>query len=58
MTDTNRRALLGIGLTAGLAGFAADSLAQSATRGDAPTEGAKAQPAPETKAKQRWTSVG
>ena len=50
MTDTNRRDLLGLGLAAGLAaGFTADALAQSAARGDAPTESAPARPAPEAK---------
>ena len=39
MTDINRRAILNIGLAAGVAGLASDALAQSATRGDAPTEG-------------------
>lgn len=59
MTDTNRRDLLGLGLTAGLAaGFAADALAQSAARGDAPTEGALARPAPEAKYRVPFAVIG
>ncbi|GAA0735142.1 Gfo/Idh/MocA family protein [Sphingomonas japonica] len=58
MTDTDRRTLLGIGLAAGLTGFAADALAQSTTRGDAPTEGAKARPAPEAKYRVPFAVIG
>ena len=53
-----RRTLLGLGLTAGLAGFAADAFAQSATRGDAPTEGALARPAPEAKYRVPFAVIG
>lgn len=58
MTDTNRRAVLGLGLSAGIAGFAVDALAQSVTRGDAPIEGAKAQPAPEAKYRMPFAVIG
>ncbi len=58
MTDSNRRAVLGMGLTAGLVGFAADALAQSATRGDAPTESAMARPAPEAKYRVPFAVIG
>jgi predicted dehydrogenase len=59
VTDTNRRGILGLGLTAGLAaGFAADAFAQSATRGDAPTEGAVARPAPEAKYRLPFAVIG
>jgi predicted dehydrogenase len=59
VSDTNRRGLLGLGLTAGLAaGFAADAFAQSATRGDAPTEGAVAKPAPEAKYRVPFAVIG
>lgn len=58
MINTNRRGVLGMGLTAGLAGFAADALAQSATRGDAPTEGAIAQPAPEARYRVPFAVIG
>lgn len=57
MTTTDRRAILG--LSAGLAiGFAADALAQSAARGDAPTEGAPARPAPEAKYRVPFAVIG
>ncbi|MBM6577237.1 Gfo/Idh/MocA family oxidoreductase [Sphingomonas sp. BT552] len=58
MTDSNRRAILGMGLTAGLVGFAADALAQSTTRGDAPTESAAARPAPEAKYRVPFAVIG
>ena len=58
MTDTDRRALLGLGLAAGVAGFAGDAFAQSATRGDAPTEGAVARPAPEAKYRVPFAVIG
>ena len=59
MTDTDRRALLGLGLTAGLAaGFAGDAFAQSATRGDAATEAAPARPAPEAKYRVPFAVIG
>ncbi|MFV0624376.1 Gfo/Idh/MocA family protein [Sphingomonas sp. ac-8] len=58
MTDTNRRAILGMGLAAGMAGFAADALAQSTTRGDAPTEGAPARPAPDAKYRLPFAVIG
>ena len=59
MTDSDRRGLLGLGLTAGLAaGFAADAFAQSTTRGDAPTEGAPARPAPEAKYRVPFAVIG
>lgn len=57
MTDASRRAILG--LSAGLAaGFAADALAQSVSRGDAPTEGAPARPAPEAKYRLPFAVIG
>lgn len=57
MTDTSRRAMLG--LTAGLAGgIAANAFAQSATRGDAPTEGAVAKPAPDAKYRVPFGVIG
>jgi predicted dehydrogenase len=58
VSDTDRRTLLGLGLAAGVAGFTADALAQSATRGDAPTEGARAQPLPETKYRVPFAVIG
>lgn len=58
MTDINRRAILNIGLAAGVAGLASDALAQSATRGDAPTEGAPAKPAPEAKYRVPFAVIG
>ncbi|WP_022686413.1 Gfo/Idh/MocA family protein [Sphingomonas phyllosphaerae] len=58
MTETDRRALLGMGLTAGLVGVAGDALAQSATRGDAPTETAMAKPAPEAKYRLPFAVIG
>ena len=58
MTDTDRRTLLGLGLAAGMAGVAADALAQSATRGDAPTEAALARPAPEAKYRVPFAVIG
>jgi predicted dehydrogenase len=57
VTDINRRAILG--LSAGLAaGVATDALAQSVTRGDAPTEGAPARPAPEAKYRVPFAVIG
>ncbi|RIA46950.1 putative dehydrogenase [Hephaestia caeni] len=57
MTHTDRRAILG--LSAGLAmGFAADAFAQSTARGDAPTEGAAARPAPEAKYRVPFAVIG
>ena len=58
MTDTNRRDLLGLGLTGIAAGFAADALAQSAARGDAPTESAPARPAPDAKYRVPFAVIG
>lgn len=58
MTDNNRRAILGIGLAAGVAGLASDAFAQSVTRGDAPTEGAPAKPAPEAKYRVPFAVIG
>jgi predicted dehydrogenase len=59
VTDTDRRALLGLGLTAGLAaGFVGDAFAQSATRGDAATEAAPARPAPEAKYRVPFAVIG
>jgi predicted dehydrogenase len=57
VTDTSRRSILG--LSAGLAtGIAANAFAQSATRGDAPTEGAQARPAPEAKYRVPFGVIG
>ena len=59
MIDADRRTLLGLGAAAGLAGLAAaDAFAQSATRGDAPTEGAPARPAPEAKYRVPFAVIG
>lgn len=59
MIDADRRTLLGLGAAAGLAGLAAaDAFAQSATRGDAPTEGAPARPAPEAKYRVPFGVIG
>lgn len=58
MTDTDRRAILGLGLTAGLAGLAGEALAQSATRGDAPTESAVAKPAPDARYRVPFAVIG
>ncbi len=58
MTDINRRAILNIGLAAGVAGLANDALAQSVMRGDAPTEGAPARPAPEAKYRVPFAVIG
>ncbi|PZQ59284.1 MAG: oxidoreductase [Sphingomonas taxi] len=58
MTESNRRAILGMGLTAGLAGLAGDAFAQSATRGDAPTEGAVAKPVPDAKYRVPFAVIG
>lgn len=58
VTESSRRALLGM-LSAGVAaGFTAEALAQSVTRGDAPTEGAQAQPAPEAKYRVPFAVIG
>lgn len=59
MTDTNRRALLGMGLAGGLAaGLTGEAFAQSATRGDAPTEAAMARPAPDAKYRVPFAVIG
>ncbi|RDE07330.1 Gfo/Idh/MocA family protein [Sphingomonas aracearum] len=58
MTNTDRRALLTLGLSAGMAGFAGDALAQSVTRGDAPTEDAPARPAPQAKYRLPFAVIG
>lgn len=58
MTHTDRRTLLGLAAAAGLSGLAADALAQSAARGDAPTEGAPARPAPEAKYRVPFGVIG
>lgn len=57
MTDASRRAVLGI--SAGLAaGLATEAFAQSAARGDAPTEAAPARPAPEAKYRVPFAVIG
>ncbi|KQN90299.1 oxidoreductase [Sphingomonas sp. Leaf231] len=58
MIDSDRRTLLGIGLGAGLAGFAGEALGQSATRGDAPTETAVAKPVPEARHRLPFAVIG
>lgn len=58
MTDSNRRTILGLAAAAGLAGMAREAFAQSATRGDAPTEGAKAEPVPEAKYRVPFAVIG
>jgi len=59
MTVTsNRRDLLGLGLSAGLVGFAAEAFGQSVARGDAPTEGAVARPVPEAKYRVPFAVIG
>lgn len=58
MTNTTRRDLIGLGLAAGFSGLAADAIAQSTTRGDAPTEGAPARPAPEAKYRVPFGVIG
>ncbi|MDO6414140.1 Gfo/Idh/MocA family oxidoreductase [Sphingomonas sp. BIUV-7] len=59
MIDADRRTLLGLGAAAGLSGLAAaDVFAQSATRGDAPTEGAPARPAPEATYRVPFAVIG
>ena len=58
MTETSRRDLIGLGIAAGLTGFAADALAQSATRGDAATQSAPARPAPEAKYRVPFAVIG
>ncbi|NJR78531.1 Gfo/Idh/MocA family protein [Sphingomonas corticis] len=58
MTNTTRRDLIGLGLAAGFSGLAADAIAQSTTRGDAPTEGAPARPAPDAKYRVPFGVIG
>ena len=58
MTDTNRRNLIGLALATGLTGIAADAIAQSTTRGDAPTESAPPQRSPEAKYRVPFGVIG
>ena len=58
MNDSNRRQLLGLLSVGVAAGVAADALAQSATRGDAPTEAAPARPAPDAKYRLPFAVIG
>lgn len=58
MTDTSRRDLIGLALATGLSGLAGEALAQSAARGDAPTEAAPARPAPEAKYRLPFGVIG
>ena len=58
MTGSNRRELLGLLSVGVAAGVATDVLAQSATRGDAPTEAAPARPAPEAKYRLPFAVIG
>ena len=58
MSQSNRRELFSL-LSAGVAAsFAADALAQSTTRGDAPTEAAPARPVPEAKYRLPFAVIG
>lgn len=57
MTDSDRRMILGLGAAA-LAGMAGEAFAQSATRGDAPTEGAKPHPVPEANYRVPFAVIG
>jgi predicted dehydrogenase len=56
--DTSRRDIIGLALATGLSGIAADALAQSTTRGDAPTESAPARPVPEAKYRLPFGVIG
>lgn len=58
MIDTSRRDIIGLALATGLSGMAADAIAQSTTRGDAPTEGAPARAAPEAKHRVPFGVIG
>ena len=58
MTDTNRRELIGLALATGLSGMAAEAIAQSTTRGDAPVEAAAARPAPDAKYRLPFGVIG
>jgi hypothetical protein len=58
VTESNRRELLGLLSVGVAAGIAGDALAQSATRGDAPTEAAPARPAPEAKYRLPFAVIG
>ena len=58
VTQTDRRTLLGLAAAAGLTGLAGEALAQSTSRGDAPTESAPARPAPEAKYRVPFGVVG
>jgi predicted dehydrogenase len=58
VTDTSRRDLIGLALATGLSGLAGEALAQSAARGDAPTESAPARPAPEAKYRLPFGVIG
>ncbi|MFS0772768.1 Gfo/Idh/MocA family protein [Sphingomonas sp. 1P08PE] len=58
MTDTSRRDLIGLALATGLSGLAGEALAQSAARGDAPTEAAPARPVPEAKYRLPFGVIG
>ncbi|WP_240320719.1 Gfo/Idh/MocA family protein [Sphingomonas crusticola] len=58
MKDTSRRDLIGLALGTGLSAMAAEALAQSTTRGDAPTESAPARPVPEAKYRVPFGVIG
>jgi predicted dehydrogenase len=57
--DSDRRGLLGLGLSAGMvAGFATEAFAQSTARGNAPTEAAPARPGPDAKYRVPFAVIG
>jgi predicted dehydrogenase len=58
VTESSRRQVLGLLSAGAAAGFTADALAQSVTRGDAPTETAQARPAPEAKYRLPFAVIG